>query len=342
MSLKLRLDPWATEYNTSYFAEQISESAAEHVDISIEMSDWQPIAPKKDIDIDDFRYKRLIFIDGSRRIEARVLLESEERQVAFGALASYGVGAVDCCPKQSRVASFINLQELGIKAIERVCVVGRGQNHEDFEILPRLTSQLGQLKYKTVTTEEEDPEAVVRKLQDEMLKAERNLASNLAGHYDDALIISDGPRPKVSDASVIGYVKTIHKMSISQKELTVVRNLEQGQRSPIYVIGTDDKSKQIFEWFLRLRDPNPWLFTLAGMVRLQAYAGSSPEKSIEEVKALADYLAILLPKFASKQHQDPRAPQQLLPVRGLEAELRRNMGNSQIVRRRITEYLSLL
>ena len=339
MALKLRLDPWATEYNTSYFAEQISETAAENVDTSIELAEWQAIVPKRDLN--DFLYERLIFIDGSRRIEARVLLENEEEQVAFGALASYGVGAVDCCPRQTRVAKFVDLQELGINTTERVCVVGRGQQHENFEVLPRLNSQLGQLKYKTVITEEEDPEAVVRKLQNEMLEAERNLASNLAANYDDALIISDGPRPKVSAGSVIGYVKTIHKMSISKKELMVVRNLEQGQRSPVYLITGDDRSKQIFEWFLRLRDPNPWLFTLAGMVRLQAHAGPNPQKRLEEVVALADYLAMLLPKFASKQHQDPRAPQQLLPVRGLEAELRRNMGNSQIIRRRITEYLSL-
>ncbi len=343
LALKLRLDPWATEYNTSYFVEQNNESTAENVDTAIEMADWQAIVAN--LDIKNFPYERLLFIDGSRRIEARVLLEDEEQQVAFGALASYGIGAVDCCPHQSRVAKFVDLQAIGLNATERVCVVGRGQKYEDFDILPRLTSQLGNLKYKTVSTAEQDVDAVVRELQDIMLKAEHNLAANLESNFKNALIISDGPRPymgKTPVKSVVGYVKTIHKMSISKKELTVVRELEQGERSPIYLIGGDDKSKQIFEWFLRLRDPNPWLFTLAGMVRLQAYAGSRPEEKLEEVKALADYLSLLLPKFASQQHQDPRAPQQLLPVRGLEAELRRNMGNPQIIRRRITEHLSFL
>ena len=342
MAVKLKLDPWASEYNTAYFAEEIAAEVKENIDLEIETKDWQAISNKRDMSL--FPYEHLLFIDGSRRIEARILLEDDNSQVAFGALASYAIGAVDCCPIQSRAAKFVDLSSIGVEAVNRVCVVGRGQQHSDFIITPRLKHQFGSLKYKTITTMEQDAEAVVRKLQETMLEHEHMLASNLETSFDNALIISDGPRPymgKVPVKSVIGYVKTIHKMSISKKELEVVRALKQGERSPLYVIGGEDKSKQIFEWFLRLRDPNPWLYTLAGMVRLQAYAGPNPEELVESVAALADYLAMLLPKFASKQHQDPRAPQQLLPVRGLEAELRRRMGNAQIVRRRITEYLSL-
>ena len=51
------------------------------------------------------------------------------------------------------------------------------------------------------------------------------------------------------------------------------RGLEQGERSPLYLVRTRDAENSYFEWFLRLRDPRPWLYSLAGMVRLQAYAG---------------------------------------------------------------------
>jgi len=341
MAVKLKLDPWASEYNTAYFAEKVATETDVNSDLFIETKDWQPISNERDISL--FPYERLIFIDGSRRIEARILLEDEDKQVAFGALASFAVGAVDCCPIQSRAAEFVDLSAIAVEAVNRVCVVGRGQQQPDFKIEPRLSHQFGSLEYKTITTVEQDADAVVRKLQETMLEHEHKLAANLEANFDNALIISDGPRPymgKVPVESVIGYVKTIHKISISEKELEVVRALKQAERSPLYVIGGDDKNKQIFEWFLRLRDPNPWLYTLAGMVRLQAYAGPNLEQRLQKVRVLADYLAMLLPKFASKQHQDPRAPQQLLPVRGLEAELRRKMGNSQIIRRRITEYLS--
>ena len=35
----------------------------------------------------------------------------------------------------------------------------------------------------------------------------------------------------------------------------------------------------------------------------------------------------LLPGFASAAHKDPRAPQNLYPIAGLERELRRRLGN---------------
>ena len=43
------------------------------------------------------------------------------------------------------------------------------------------------------------------------------------------------------------------------------------------------------------------------MVRLQAYAGPDPAARLGEVQHLADWLCHALPRFASRQHQDPRA-----------------------------------
>lgn len=336
--MKLRLDPWATEYNTAYHAEDVLEDERKNVDATPEYREWQAITPRPE---QAAPFAKLLFTDGTRRLEARVLLEDERKQVAFGALGSFGVGVVDCCSKGSRKASFLDLSGLSFQSVTRLCAISSGHNLPTFSLVSRLRQRLGQLEYTVESTEERDADAVVRRIQFAMLRAEGKLAARLLSAHPGALIVTDGPLPRAGYVkNIVGYVKTIHEVPITEAQLAVVRGLEANQRSPLYLVSGNDKSQQYFEWFLRLRDPRPWLYSLAGIVRLQAFASTRPEARLDEVRALADWLAVILPRFASKQHQDPRAPQQLLPTRALEQDLRRRMGSPQIVRRRIMEYLS--
>ena len=337
--MKLRLDPWATEYDTAFHVEETEEVSRASIKTHLELETWQTINPREET----LEFDSLIFIDGSRRTEARVLLEDDLKQVAFGAVGTFGIGAVNCCPKHSREARFIDLDvEASFTSINRICTLSGGHDAPSFDIVSDLSQKLGSLHYVVESTPEKDADAVLRRLQFKMLEAERLLASKLTSVFPDALVISDGPRPKMGlNPNVVGYLKTMHVLALGEEELKVVRDLDEGQRSPLYLVENNDKSQQLFEFFLRLRDPRPWLYSFAGMVRLQISAGSKPEERLEDAIRLANWLSILLPRFATKQHQDPRAPQQLLPVRALEAELRRKMGHSQIVRRRLTEYFSL-
>ena len=337
--MNLRLDPWAAEYNTAYYAE-VANREDDQVSLNTTLEhaadDWQPVrvAPPATAWTD------LFFLDGSRRVEARVLLEQDRRQLAFGAMGTYAVGAVSCCAHFSRPAHFM-------EAIEpkHICALSSGYDRISAPGALELTAlapfQLGNLRYDIIPTEETDADAVVRKLQQEMLTAEKELGVRLAKEHPNALIVVDGRRSLVNyDRNLVGYVKTIHDIKINRAQLDVVQKLEQGERSPVYLVNPGRSEQQYFEWFLRLRDPRPWLYSLAGMVRLQAYAGTNPEQYLADTIMLANWLSATLPKLASRQHQDPRAPQQLLPVRALEAELRRRMGHPAVLRRRITRFLS--
>ncbi len=336
--MKLRLDPWATEYDTAYHAEEVLEDERQNVDATPEYREWRAVTPQPSRDVP---FAQLLFTDGTRRLEARVLLEDDRKQVAFGALGSFGVGVVDCCSKGSRAAGFLNLSDLSFQGVTRLCAVGSGHTLPTFSLVSRLRRRLGALEYVVESTDERDADAVVRRIQFAMLETERRLAARLIDAHPGALVVTDGPLPRSGFVrNMVGYVKTIHQVKITEEQLAVVRGLEEKQRSPLYLVTGNDKSQQYFEWFLRLRDPRPWLYSLAGVVRLQAYASTRPEDRLQEVRALADWLALVLPRFASLQHQDPRAPQQLLPTRALETELRRRMGSPQIVRRRIMEHLS--
>ena len=65
------------------------------------------------------------------------------------------------------------------------------------------------------------------------------------------------------------------------------------------------------------------------MVRLEC----SADLPVPEVVRLADLSALLLPPLASSPHKDPRAPQNLVPIGGLERELRRRLGDQQLLYR---------
>jgi hypothetical protein len=57
------------------------------------------------------------------------------------------------------------------------------------------------------------------------------------------------------------------------------------------------------------------------------------------VRSLADLSAALLPRFASSAGRDPRAPQNLYPIGGLENALRHKMGDTLVIRRAIEAHL---
>jgi len=65
------------------------------------------------------------------------------------------------------------------------------------------------------------------------------------------------------------------------------------------------------------------------VVRLECSADLPPAAAIR----LADQAARLLPQLASSPHKDARAPQNLVPIGGLERELRRRLGDRELLYR---------
>ena len=82
-----------------------------------------------------------------------------------------------------------------------------------------------------------------------------------------------------------------------------------------------------WSWYLRLPGPAgaPW----AGIVRVEC----SPDLTIQQAIELADLSAVTLPRFASTPYKDPRAPQNLVPIAGLERRLRGLLGDARLLHR---------
>jgi hypothetical protein len=310
--LDLRLDPWNAEYGTEIALGPAGvDAGTSDLSVEVEASAWTPLTPAADALLPE----RIAFIDGVRRVEARVLARDGERLV-HGAFGSFGVG---CTIVEGGSASW------GPERIERVLALSGGMTVASVQEVANGVS------YRPVSAAEDDPEAPLRRLQEEMRMAESALARDTAA--DGTLVVADGPlRFDDHRGAAVGYVKRFfERHGVSLAALACLRP---GTRSPLLAISGRGFSR--YSWFVRLAPRGPADFDLAGLVRLEVSDGVG----LQAARRLADGTALRLPDFAPSRSRDPRAPQNLLPIGALESRLRRAMGDPLLARRRIETFLA--
>jgi hypothetical protein len=120
----------------------------------------------------------------------------------------------------------------------------------------------------------------------------------------------------------VGFVKTHERAYLSGGPASVVSALAPGERTPVFLTET---TWSRYSWYLRLPGArgHPW----AGVVRCEASNRLTPAAAI----AFANVSAATLPRFASAAHKDPRAPQNLYPIAGLERTLRHRLGDPTLI-----------
>jgi hypothetical protein len=314
--LDLRLDPWDVDYG-SEVPFTGSPAPREDVDLGVERpaSEWAPVPPAAGIGLPE----RLAFVDGVRRVEARVVLRRTGR-ISHGAFGSFGVGAA------VHEGGQVRLDEV---RVDRVLALDSGESlPETFQVGPGLD-------YRPVSTPSTDPGAPLQRIQDEMRLAEERLARTLAGEAD-TLVVTDGPLTFGEDVrgAAVGLVKRLFELYVDPGLLGVLAALPPSWRSPLFALRATARFAR-YSWFLRLAEPRPGDSDLAGLVRLEVAAGVG----LEAARRLADATAAALPRFAPSRGRDPRAPQNLLPIGALEAHLRRAMGDGRLIRRHVVERL---
>jgi hypothetical protein len=149
---------------------------------------------------------------------------------------------------------------------------------------------------------------------------------------DDDLLVIDGPlRYHGHLKRALGFIKT-HRAEYLPSALNgIVAALDPRERSPVFLMGT---SWERFAWYLRLPSvPDvqgaPW----AGIVRCEA----TTELSKTDVMALANLSQTVLCRYASVTYKDSRAPQNLVPIGGLEDALRHRLGDARIMYRALRQ-----
>jgi uncharacterized protein len=274
----------------------------------------------------------VLLVDGVRRIDATLWTDEGDGVSHPGLAASYAAGVVRCDLRSGR-AELVGWQ------------VDRGL----FTTSAAATDvTAGQVRYRVRQVTVSDPGKLAIAVQAPLTELEVAVSTRIreSTEGDSDLLVVDGPlRKRRGLARTIGYIKTQQGKYLPAAHTAVVTGLRPGQRSPVFRVGTAWGG---YSWYLRLPSGRGWSGTgemgggaggdsragapWAGMVRVEC----STELSTQEAIHLADLSTVTLPRFASTAYKDPRAPQNLVPIAGLERRLRGLLGDPRLLHRSLT------
>ena len=314
---RLRLDPWPAEYESSFQIDEFEQDSESTVETDVEGIGWRAVEPTRCV-----RPEPIHFVDGVRRVEARIILDDESGRIIRGLFGSIGVGTVRV---EQSVAAFQEIR------IQRCMVVGAGVSPEAETINEARFLKIGnaELIFESVAVPDNTPAAAVAGLQNCMRDAEARLAEELS--TESACVFADGPLTYFSGIKqpAVGVIKRLVEPYLPASQFELVRQLQTGQRTPLFVI-TKAKYDR-YSWYLRVGMPRAMDHDVAGVLRLEVRSGIGLERAVE----IADLSASCIPAFAGESFRDPRSPQNLLPIGSLENELRHRLGDSLAIRRAI-------
>ncbi len=300
MRAKIVIENWEPEYGSPLLNTAFEPSEATvDLDVEVKQRSWKPIGPSPTLE----PAQSVVFIDGVRRIDALVWITSSPDITRPGICASFAAGIIEAA-ERARIGR-IEVTRAIFSAVDVDALITRAGTFEPTKVAGEEIEQLSM--------------GLQRSLGDLEIKIAESLQTEVE------LIVVDGPlsgRQKVPGA--IGYVKT-HRVSYLPPSLSEIpAKLQPGERTPIFLSTT---SWTRYSWYLRLpgQRTHPW----SGIVRIEA-AG---ELKISDVQRVADLSAVTLAKYSSVPHKDPRAPQNLFPIAGLERELRHRLGDAGFVQR---------
>ncbi|HEX2133727.1 MAG TPA: DNA double-strand break repair nuclease NurA [Actinophytocola sp.] len=296
------VDPWDPGYGVARGDELDGResSATLALDLELPASRWRPVTPEGGP-----LPGSVLFLDGVRRIDARVWVHGDEPEPQPGVVASLAAGLV-CCDGTARILDV---------AVDRGLYAETGEDIKTRHATYAFRHTPGGLDKLTLGVQSR-----LAALEVELAAAWRH-----DSNVEDDLLVVDGPlRGRTHLARTVGYVKTHQKSYLQAEQAAVVAALEPGQRSPVFGMGT---SWERTSWYLRLPGATraPW----SAIVRLEC----SADLPTEDARALADVTARVLPSLASSPHKDPRAPQNLVPIGGLERRLRHRLGDAALLYR---------
>ncbi len=298
--MRFAVETWAPEFGAPVGGDVMGESDAE-VDVSAERApaEWAPIVPAAPA------ARCVMFVDGVQRIDARVWVTDDDGGSRQGVCASWAAGVVRCDGRAEVVAAEVRRGVLcpgdGVDPI--------ATRHGDYRAHPVPDASGG------------DP------LGQALGRVRGDLEGRVAveAGADRDLLVVDGPlgdRRHIDGA--VGYVKAHHVSYLAAAQQAVVGRLAPGERTPLFRIGSER-----FRWSWYVRLPGPATHAWWGVVRCEA----DGDLALDEATARADVVAATLPRFASQPHNDPRAPQNLHPIAGLERELKRRLGDPLLLER---------
>ena len=308
--MSFHVDAWDPAYGVSLDASEPGSAEGLDTDVESPARQWRPVAAAQGVTPPAV----ILMVDGIRRNDARVWTSADPLLPPVpGLAASYAAGVVRCTAGGG-------MATVAAATVERaIFTSSRDQSDVDAG---------GNVKYRAVCIEGAEAADLTIAANGALSRLEQEITTAVLGSLPDGgdeLIVVDGPlRVFGSGARVLGYAKTQQKQYLPAELLPVVGALTPGERTPVFRIG---KARQRFTWYLR--QPGGPQIPWSGVVRLEC----SAELTVQQAVQLADLSTVTLPRFASNAIKDPRAPQQLVPIAGLEQRLRRMLGDTKLLQR---------
>lgn len=319
--MRFAVDGWDLSYGSSLETDDSPAQSTARIDSDVEIprDRWRPIAP-------DFtlpRPRAILFVDGVRRIEARLWIDDLPTgglvtDATAALCASYAAGAVCSCAEGAHLLTALPRRGLFTIASHAVGVNTSAGTYP----MTRTTPDPDQALTVTLSA------ALQRRLGELEVIAADDARAALPAHGisdDSDLLVIDGPlRGRQHLPRALGFIKSHRATYLTPPLHAMVATLTAGQRTPIFMMGT---SWDRHAWYLRLPCPPaaPW----AGVVRLECSADIPTDDAV----TLANLSQAVLPAFASTDYKDARAPQNLYPIGGLERALRRRLGDPALLYR---------
>ena len=260
-------------------------------------------------------------VDGVRRVELR-LLADEGPARAPGLFGSFAVGSVRC---DGRAAFDQHL-------VGRALIVGGG--------LPAACQDVpagaARLHSEGVREPSSEPDMPLQRLQALMRDEENSMAAGLVG-AGNPLVVVDGPLRlgDAIDGPIVGAIKRFVRRYLEATEDRLLGRLAAGQRTPVFALLDKDAATRGYSWYTRIAElRGPW-HDHAGVLRCEVRASLGLDAAV----AIADQ-RLRVAAVVRRAPGEPRTPQNLVPVAGLESWLRHRMGDARMIRRALLTWLS--
>lgn len=287
--MRFTVEAWDSDYGAPTDAEL--DDASHNVDVSVEVrpEEWRPLLPETE-PVED-----ILFVDGVRRVDATLWIDQPPDFPGFALAATYAAGAVRCN---------------GMATIEEADVE-RGL----FTSAPASDVDTLVGTYAVKSTKGTTAEELWLGIQQRMGALEASVTRRAGGAE---LLVVDGPLSHARDIeNAVGYIKTQKVQYLPLELRQVLTSLPAGYRTPLFLTTTGWSR---FSWYLRLANhAGP----AGGLVRCEIDADTTSA----DAARVATRVSATLPRYASARHKDPRAPQNLYPIGGLERVLRHRLGD---------------
>ncbi|WP_448588622.1 DNA double-strand break repair nuclease NurA [Thermocrinis sp.] len=261
----------------------------------------------------------IAFVDGVRRIDYTAYVWDDVNKASYeGIFATIGAGAILLKPNS------LNLLENSLceQTVKRVFAVNGDLDKGEFKNLDYQIEAI---------TDREISLGLLGILREEEAKVARKVWTKKRPH----LIVCDGTlKYRIKGANCVGFIKTIKKLFLNKEQAYLLQELKKGERTPIIRVHHQTKveereESEKYTWYVKLSDTEG----MGSLARIEIFK----EQDFEKIRRIANLTAGILPLFASTPFQDPRSPQNLLPIRVLENMLRKYLGVSNMARRKLQE-----